>query len=72
MHWSLASVHGELPHGVRSHTTTLVGSKLFVFGGSNMEDKFSGLMIFDTGAVREKPSRVSSTLIPSQRTSKDE
>jgi predicted RND superfamily exporter protein len=49
MHWSKSAVHGTQPQAVRSHTATLVGSKIFVFGGSNLEDKFSDLMVFDTG-----------------------
>ncbi|KAL6066617.1 Kelch motif, variant 2 [Balamuthia mandrillaris] len=48
MYWSEAATHGQTPQPVRSHTCTLVGSKLFFFGGSDLEDNFAGLEIFDT------------------------
>jgi N-acetylneuraminic acid mutarotase len=48
MHWSLQSVHGDAPPGVRSHSATLVGSKIFCLGGSTLDDKFLHLYIYDT------------------------
>jgi len=47
MHWSSVSCDGAKPKGVRSHTTTRVGSKLFVIGGSASDDSFNEVMIFD-------------------------
>jgi len=49
MHWSKPVVHGDVPsNGLRSHTSTLVGSKIFVFGGSDLSSEFNHLLIFDT------------------------
>ncbi|KYR02856.1 hypothetical protein DLAC_00326 [Tieghemostelium lacteum] len=49
MHWSKAQTKGDHPtEGIRSHTATVVGRKIFVFGGSDINDKFNDLMIFDT------------------------
>eukprot|EP01132_Coremiostelium_polycephalum_P001517 gene1517-1910_t len=50
LHWSKALSKGEVPfEGIRSHTATVVGNnKIFVFGGSDVNDKFNDLMIFDT------------------------
>jgi len=47
MHWSSASYEGTKPPGVRSHTTTRVGSKLFVIGGSASDDSFNNVTVFD-------------------------
>jgi len=49
MHWSKASVNGEVPtQGLRSHTSTLAGNKIFVFGGSDItSDDFAQLLMFD-------------------------
>jgi hypothetical protein len=56
MNWSRAEVSGEMPHhGLRSATTTRVGSKIFVFGGRGSPNQpyFHNLYIFDTGTAQD-------------------
>jgi len=49
MHWSKPAVYGDTPsNGLRSHTATLVGSKIFVFGGGPLINETNDLLIFDT------------------------
>jgi len=49
MHWSVPEVHGDIPtQGLRSHSSVLVGSKIFVFGGSDLSSEFNHLLVFDT------------------------
>jgi hypothetical protein len=51
MHWSEAAVVGEKPKGLRSHSATVAGSKIFVFGGSLDSTESNQLYIFDTGKI---------------------
>lgn len=40
-YWSRASVHGRLPaHGFRAHSSTVIGSALYLFGGCNKTQCF--------------------------------
>jgi hypothetical protein len=50
MNWWKVETTGDIPvHGMRSHTSTLVGNKLFVFGGKNNNGSYNQLYIFDLG-----------------------
>ncbi|KAN0045305.1 hypothetical protein ACTA71_005682 [Dictyostelium dimigraforme] len=49
MHWSKAQTKGDIAfEGIRSHTATVVGHKIYVFGGSDIQDRFNDLLILDT------------------------
>lgn len=51
MHWSIAgsvSKGQEVP-GLRSLSTTLVGSRVFIFGGEENKKEMNDLYIFDAG-----------------------
>jgi len=49
MHWSKASAIGDIPqNGIRSHSATVVGRKIIVFGGCDAKERFSDLLVFDT------------------------
>ena len=47
MTWYRLTVKGEGPTPRCFHTTTLVGSKLYVFGGSSDAHYFNDLFVFD-------------------------
>ncbi|KAI5467365.1 hypothetical protein BGZ63DRAFT_371062 [Mariannaea sp. PMI_226] len=47
MYWSKAPVSGAPHPSLRAHTTTLVGSNVFVFGGCDSRICFSQLYVFD-------------------------
>ncbi|EFA84453.1 hypothetical protein PPL_02486 [Heterostelium album PN500] len=51
MHWSKATTGGIDFKGVRSHTATVVGNRIFVFGGSDREENFADLLIFETDTL---------------------
>ncbi|GAM24962.1 hypothetical protein SAMD00019534_081370 [Acytostelium subglobosum LB1] len=48
MHWSKAPTNGIDFMGARSHSATVVGHRIFVFGGSDRDENFNDLLIFDT------------------------
>lgn len=56
MHWSTLATSGQTPKPFCKHTATLVGSKIFFFGGSSTQigeddeeiEVFNDLVIFDT------------------------
>ncbi|KAF6837758.1 Host cell factor 1 [Colletotrichum plurivorum] len=50
MYWSKAPVSGAPHTSLRAHTTTLVGSNIFVFGGCDSRACFSELYVFDADA----------------------
>ncbi|WYZ44337.1 hypothetical protein EsH8_VII_000773 [Colletotrichum jinshuiense] len=50
MYWSRAPVSGAPHTSLRAHTTTLVGSNIFVFGGCDSRACFSELYVFDADA----------------------
>ncbi len=47
MMWYRPTVKGDAPASRSFHSATLVGSKLYVFGGSNDSQYFNDLFIFD-------------------------
>lgn len=47
MYWSKAPVSGIAHPSLRAHTTTLVGSNIFVFGGCDSKACFKDLYVFD-------------------------
>ncbi|KAF9875910.1 kelch domain-containing protein [Colletotrichum karsti] len=50
MYWSRAPVSGSPHTSLRAHTTTLVGSNIFVFGGCDSRACFNELYVFDADA----------------------
>ncbi|CRK33984.1 hypothetical protein BN1708_006239, partial [Verticillium longisporum] len=50
MYWSRAPVSGAPHTSLRAHTTTLVGSNIFVFGGCDSRACFNELYVFDADA----------------------
>jgi N-acetylneuraminic acid mutarotase len=49
MAWSQAYVAGTSPAARSRHTTTLVGTKLYVFGGGDDSRVYNDLYVLDTG-----------------------
>ncbi|KAK7430094.1 hypothetical protein QQZ08_003278 [Neonectria magnoliae] len=47
MYWSKAPASGAPRPSLRAHTTTLVGSNIFVFGGCDSRTCFNDLYVFD-------------------------
>jgi len=58
MYWSRAPVSGVPHKAVRAHTTTLVGSNIFVFGGCNNEACFNDLFVLDADSFHWSTPRV--------------
>ncbi|KAK0731437.1 conjugation with cellular fusion protein [Lasiosphaeris hirsuta] len=50
MYWSRAPVSGSAHTALRAHTTTLVGSNVFVFGGCDSRACFNELYVLDADA----------------------
>ncbi|KAK5663503.1 hypothetical protein OQA88_3933 [Cercophora sp. LCS_1] len=50
MYWSRAPVSGSAHTALRAHTTTLVGSNIFVFGGCDSRACFNELYVLDADA----------------------
>ncbi|KAI0280085.1 hypothetical protein BGY98DRAFT_1061034 [Russula aff. rugulosa BPL654] len=53
--WSQVVVNGPGPGGRRSHTTTVVGSKLFVFGGESGGDATNDMWALDLNRLKLQP-----------------
>ncbi|KAI0267197.1 hypothetical protein BGY98DRAFT_1102239 [Russula aff. rugulosa BPL654] len=53
--WSRVVVNGPGPGGRRSHTTTVVGSKLFVFGGFGVKTT-NDMWTLDLNCLKSQPS----------------
>lgn len=52
MHWSRISLRGsQTPPPLRAHTTTVVGTRLFVFAGCDAKLCYDDLWVFDTEAL---------------------
>ncbi|EGG14174.1 hypothetical protein DFA_11943 [Cavenderia fasciculata] len=67
MNWSKATTGGDplAFTSIRSHTATVVGHKIFVFGGSDANDKFNDLLVFDTKTMFwSKPTTNGAECIP--------
>ncbi|TPX16799.1 uncharacterized protein E0L32_012364, partial [Thyridium curvatum] len=50
MYWSKAPVSGTAHTALRAHTTTLIGSNVYVFGGCDSRACFNELYVFDADA----------------------
>lgn len=50
MYWSKAPVSGAPHSNLRAHTTTLIGSNVYVFGGCDAKSCFNTLYVFDADA----------------------
>lgn len=58
LYWSKAPVHGRLPyHALRAHTSTLVGSSIWVFGGCDLRACFRDVWRLDLGELLSRLSR---------------
>ncbi|EFJ04655.1 hypothetical protein SELMODRAFT_138417, partial [Selaginella moellendorffii] len=53
--WSKPVMKGTHPSPRDSHSSTAVGSKLYVFGGTNGTSLLNDLFVLDTGKLRGKP-----------------
>ena len=51
MQWSQAYVAGTSPSARSRHSTTCVGTKLFVIGGGDESRVYNDLFVLDTGAL---------------------
>lgn len=48
--WRLLAPRGKLkPTALCRHTSLIFGSKLYVFGGTNLEDTFNDIWVLDLG-----------------------
>jgi len=50
MYWSRAPVSGIAHPSLRAHTTTLIGSNIYVFGGCDSKACFKDIYVFDADA----------------------
>jgi len=50
MYWSKAPLSGTPPHSLRAHTTTLIGSSIYIFGGCSSLACFNELYVLDADA----------------------
>lgn len=50
MYWSLAPVSGSSHTSLRAHTSTLIGSNVYVFGGCDARSCFNELYVLDADA----------------------
>lgn len=50
MYWSRAPTSGASHTALRAHTTTLIGSNIYVFGGCDSRSCFNELYVFDADA----------------------
>ncbi|KAI0283615.1 hypothetical protein BGY98DRAFT_682872 [Russula aff. rugulosa BPL654] len=53
--WTRIAVNGPGPGGRRYHTMTLVGSKLFVFGGKSPKGYFNDIWALDLNCLKTNP-----------------
>ncbi|KAI0280044.1 galactose oxidase, partial [Russula aff. rugulosa BPL654] len=53
--WTCVVVNGTRPNGRPYHTTTVVGSKLFVFGGRTYESVFNDMWALDLNSLESQP-----------------
>jgi hypothetical protein len=51
MYWFKAPCFGFEPTAVRAHTSTLIGSNIFVFGGCDSKSCFNDLFVFDADCM---------------------
>lgn len=51
MHWSKAPCFGHDHNALRAHTTTLVGSSIYVLGGCDSNTCFNDLYVFDADCM---------------------
>ncbi len=51
MYWSRAPCFGHGPHRLRAHTATLVGSQIFVFGGTGANVCFNDVYVLDADCM---------------------
>jgi hypothetical protein len=50
--WSKPSMMGNLPSGRYGHTSTLVGTTVFIFGGQDNMNRFNDLISFDVKSFK--------------------
>lgn len=50
MYWSTAPISGSPYTGLRAHTSTLIGSNIYIFGGCNSKCCFNDLSVLDADA----------------------
>lgn len=50
MYWSLAPLSGSPPLSLRAHTTALIGSSIYIFGGCDSRACFNELYVLDADA----------------------
>ncbi|KAK2594791.1 hypothetical protein QQS21_007478 [Conoideocrella luteorostrata] len=50
MYWSKAFVSGSPHSNLRAHTTTLIGSNIYIFGGCDARTCFNSVYVFDADA----------------------
>ncbi|KAJ3281160.1 hypothetical protein HK104_000175 [Borealophlyctis nickersoniae] len=62
MHWSKLPKRGEAPSPLRAHTMTLVGHRLFVFGGCDSRACYRDLYVFDTEALYWSKAKTKGTI----------
>ncbi|KAF8488139.1 hypothetical protein F5888DRAFT_1879044, partial [Russula emetica] len=53
--WTRILVNGPRPGGRYGHTMTLVGSKLFVFGGRTVKERFNDIWALDLDCLNSNP-----------------
>ncbi|KAI0328180.1 galactose oxidase [Cubamyces sp. BRFM 1775] len=54
--WTRFLVGGSCPAARCGHTLTALGSKLYMYGGSDQKDAFNDMWTFDIGSLRTAPS----------------
>lgn len=65
MYWSRAPISGAPHPALRAHTTTLIGSNIYVFGGCDSKTCFRELYVFDGDAFHwSKPHVVGDIPLP--------
>ncbi|SPO02318.1 related to KEL2 - involved in cell fusion and morphogenesis [Cephalotrichum gorgonifer] len=65
MYWSRAPVSGQPHPSLRAHTTTLIGSNIYVFGGCDSKTCFRDLYVFDGDSFHwSKPHVVGDVPLP--------
>lgn len=65
MYWSLAPVSGHSHTSLRAHTTTLINSSIYVFGGCDSRSCFNELYIFDPDSMHwSSPATTGTPPIP--------
>ncbi|KAF9566138.1 galactose oxidase [Agrocybe pediades] len=54
--WTLLKVSSPTPRGRYGHTLTLIGSKLYVFGGQVNQEFFNDIWLFDLNSLKTMPT----------------